>query len=348
MKAPILILLLLMLSSKELRAQDNTGERFVLLEYGFIDTTDWDIRATVSKRWNIVHKPLAGCLVTDELVDSVAIFNQNTFEKLKARYGEDWKVRYDSEIDSAYQLHLKALDEFKEKPLIRKKQGYQETIAHNREYNRMTVQIIANDDPDTRNNVTRIQNLHDNANNIIYRGFPNLFEIEFGRISELSTYELECMNCELKAIGYSDTLPVNQFEIRPKSSNKEALLIIHSAKNDTSIFHFRVALLPDPEIYLNGVRTGESIDISTLDSTVTLTIKYDESVSLRSEFVIRNWEFNSSVGHHVSGAGLGNMLPIQDVESLKTSKPGAQLSFICTVQGPDGILRKKAAIFVVK
>lgn len=117
----LLLITTFWLSSISLSAQIDTAGKFVILEYGFPDDDDCSsIKTEIDEKWNIYHKRVAGCLVTSELVDSVRTFNDITQEKLVAKYGSDWKDRYDREISEACEEHINLLKRQNIDTIIRK------------------------------------------------------------------------------------------------------------------------------------------------------------------------------------------------------------------------------------
>ncbi len=52
----------------------------------------------VAKRWHVEYVSVAGCLVTEGLVDSAQRNNAATEAALARRHGKDWRQRFDAEI----------------------------------------------------------------------------------------------------------------------------------------------------------------------------------------------------------------------------------------------------------
>ena len=55
-------------------------------------------RALVAKRWHIEYVTVAGCLVTEELVDSAHKHNARTEAILGRRHGTEWRKKFDAEV----------------------------------------------------------------------------------------------------------------------------------------------------------------------------------------------------------------------------------------------------------
>lgn len=66
--------------------------------YGLIRGGGDAPRAIVAKRWHIEYRSVAGCLVTEGLIDSAKRHNEQTEAVLARRHGNDWQKRFDAEV----------------------------------------------------------------------------------------------------------------------------------------------------------------------------------------------------------------------------------------------------------
>jgi hypothetical protein len=57
-------------------------------------------RAIVAQRWHIEYITVAGCLVTEGLIDSARRHNAATEAILVRRHGKDWQKRFDADVAS--------------------------------------------------------------------------------------------------------------------------------------------------------------------------------------------------------------------------------------------------------
>jgi hypothetical protein len=338
-------------------AQNDSIEKFVILEAGFLSIDEFtDVQFQVDRKWNIQRKPVAGCMVSSRLADSIDNFNRVTNSNLEKRYGKNWGEQYESDLDEAYTLKIAELDSISaQEVIISENVRFREIVHHNRAYSKLSVSICSKENSnfpsgagaESQVEVAGIRNLQDDRNDILYRGFPNLFEIMFDGRSGTTDYELECTNCTISKVRLGDTLPIHQYVLRP-GSKKEATLTIHSSENHVSSYHFKVSNLPDPELYFSDVRSGRRVDVSTLNSSIKVEARYPDEITLKSEFVVQSWEVQTNGEEHNYMHGNGNVIPEEVTELIKQLKTGAQFSIICTVSGPDGIRRKKAGAFIVQ
>ncbi len=103
---------------------------------------------------------------------------------------------------------------------------------------------------------------------------------------------------------------------------------------------FRVMRLPDPEIYWGAAKNGDKGS----KAEPRLFVKYAPEIPLNAKWTMVNWECQvpGAVGAPPKGSG-------NDISSalglIKQVKAGNNVSFICTVVGPDGVQRKRGATF---
>jgi len=80
------------------------------LTYGFPDFQREEFEKTVNKKWKIKTVRVAGCVVTQELMDSVRSENKKTNLALQKRYGKNWKDLYDKDIQDYTMKQVDIMD----------------------------------------------------------------------------------------------------------------------------------------------------------------------------------------------------------------------------------------------
>ncbi len=172
--------------------------------------------------------------------------------------------------------------------------------------------------------------------NVLYRGYPNKVD---PTASGYPTTVLTGTNCSVTKSG--------NIYIASPGSGRSAFLTVSGKTADGKTVQlkkveYRVSALPDPELYWGGVKNGGQAS----KSQTTLFAKYPPEIPLNATFSITNWECQvpGAQGKPPGGAG-SNISAATNL--LKAAKPGSQVSFICTVVGPDGIQRKKAGAFKI-
>ncbi len=136
---------------------------------------------------------------------------------------------------------------------------------------------------------------------------------------------------------------------KPTGSGKEATLTV-SGKNTVTgktqqllTQKFRVSNLPDPELYWGAAKNGDKGQ----RTETKLFAKYGPEIPLNAQFRIVSWEVQIPGAQGAPPKGTGGVLDGTASNLIKQAKPGMQVSFICTVVGPDGIQRKRAGAFKV-
>jgi hypothetical protein len=68
-------------------------------EYGQLSLpSDLAARNTIERKWKINHIHVAGCMVTQQMRDTISEHNKAVRQQLLATYGEDWERRFEKEI----------------------------------------------------------------------------------------------------------------------------------------------------------------------------------------------------------------------------------------------------------
>lgn len=173
--------------------------------------------------------------------------------------------------------------------------------------------------------------------NVLYRGYDNKVD------PTASGYDQTILSGTNATISKSGTMYI----VKP-GAGKEAQLTVSgksSATNKTvqlKTVKYRVSNLPDPELYWGAAKSGTKGS----KAETKLFAKYPPEIPLNAQFRIINWECQvpGAAGRPPSGTGsdIGAASAL-----LRAAKPDMQVSFICTVVGPDGIQRKKAGSFKI-
>lgn len=321
-------------------AQKDTLKEFTILEYGFISDSDIECRNVtheISKKWRIHHKIVAGCIVSTFLEDSVRTFNEVTYQALSDFYGNNWKSKYYTELKTEHDLWLRKTDTLRTLQIVRKDQN--EEVKYNRSKTKMSISVKEDTNDLTINSIKKesntpfssqisLINLNDSKNDVIYKGFENVYELQIKDVNFSRKYDLECHNCIISKLTYKDTLDLHQFNIRPMGRAPNSSLMVHSFNSDSIEFHFKVSTLPVPTLYLNDTPNHHAIS-SNLDSIV-ISMHYAEEISLINQFSILSWELKIPSGPYVTGKG--SILNTTVINLIKQLDPGSHISIICKVK----------------
>ncbi|MBX9449894.1 MAG: hypothetical protein KL787_09340 [Taibaiella sp.] len=107
-------------------AQEHIMERHTVLIYGLPPEPVYtNAQNVVAGKWGLEFRAIAGCVVTEEFVDSVDRVNSKTYSILEQKYGKDWQDRFYKEVEEEYakeQLVIRILKE---------DAGYQDLLERN-------------------------------------------------------------------------------------------------------------------------------------------------------------------------------------------------------------------------
>ena len=191
-----------------------------------------------------------------------------------------------------------------------------------------------------------IRNLNDLSTERIYRGFENTIVISFEGLLSENDYHLSCTECSVSKINRKgDSLPPNTYNLTPNKARYTDLLMI-SKNGDTTIHQFKISNLPDPELLLNEIKSGETLNPIMNESKWVLSAKYPAEISLVSIYGIISWE--CSIDGVLLSAALSNDIPEELKQKIRSLPAGSKVTFTAVVVGEqDGISRRKAGTFLV-
>jgi hypothetical protein len=191
-----------------------------------------------------------------------------------------------------------------------------------------------------------IRNLNDSSTETIYRGFENTIVISKGVPLTENDYILACSECSVSKINHKgDSLPPNTFILTPNKTRYTDLLIV-GKNGDTTIHQFKISNLPDPELYLDEIKSGETLLPILNESKWILSAKYPPGISLVSIYEIISWE--CAVDGVLLSAALSNDIPEELINKINSLSSGSEVTFKSVVLSEqDGIRRLKTGIFPV-
>lgn len=173
--------------------------------------------------------------------------------------------------------------------------------------------------------------------NVLYRGYPN----------QVSAVASGFDQTILTGNGASVSKSGNLWIAMPTGSSRTATLSV-SGKNSVTgktqnllTQEFRVSNMPDPLLFWGASKPGDKGN----RRETKLFAKYGPEIPLKAEFKIISWQVAIPGAPGVPPKGTGGVLDGAASSLLSQVKPGMQVSFICTVVGPDKIQRKIAGAY---
>lgn len=174
--------------------------------------------------------------------------------------------------------------------------------------------------------------------NVLYKGYPNV-------ISAVASGYPEA---KVNGQGVSLSKKGENYIGMVSGAGKTASISISGYNKQTKktvslgTFTFKVKNLPPPSIYFGAVADGGKAS----KAETRIFAKYGEEIPLTANFTVVSWEMQVA-GLSRPSKGTGNNLTAEAIGQLKQAKPGAMISFMTQVKGPDGILRKKSGNFTI-
>ncbi len=82
-------------------------QKLTILEYGYPLPNDYrNAQPTVAERWGIEFKSVAGCMVTEHLIDSVKQHNKLAHAQIVGKFGQEWRELFDQEVEVELSIQL--------------------------------------------------------------------------------------------------------------------------------------------------------------------------------------------------------------------------------------------------
>lgn len=94
-----------------------------LLTYGYPDMVRENAINIILKKWGIRYYPVAGCVVTEELIDSVKIHNDSISKIIENKYGKNWERQFENQIAAEFEKQKIIADILDKVDFIKKKNG---------------------------------------------------------------------------------------------------------------------------------------------------------------------------------------------------------------------------------
>jgi hypothetical protein len=105
-----------------------------LLTYGLPNFEKQNSKNVVSKKWGIEFYPVAGCIVTDELEDSVKEENGKVEPLIAKKYGKNWRDKFYKEVDIEFKIEEKVTTIIDKIEYIKKRQAAMEKEGNGLHY----------------------------------------------------------------------------------------------------------------------------------------------------------------------------------------------------------------------
>ncbi|PWN71754.1 hypothetical protein C1631_003780 [Chryseobacterium phosphatilyticum] len=117
---------------------------FTILYYGYPNGERLRLEEMISEKWKIKYKAGAGCVVNSKMERKIEDKNRKTYVEIEKKYGKDWKMRYEKDINEAAMAQADIMD-----VLITNKPFREELEKHHIEIDGVDKEVLLLDDPGT-------------------------------------------------------------------------------------------------------------------------------------------------------------------------------------------------------
>jgi gliding motility-associated protein GldM len=177
---------------------------------------------------------------------------------------------------------------------------------------------------------------------VLYRGYPNKV---VGAASGYADYKL---------VGTNNVTLSKQGQeyIASPGSGREATISLQGVSPDgksanLGSFQFRVRGMPKPSVKLGSCEDGSTHTANVVKAQTRIFAGYGDEIPLQATFTVKGYEIavsgapraESGSGPNLSGPALG---------LIKQARPGATITLMTEVVGPDGITKRSNAVIKVK
>ena len=124
----IFIIIITFLTSYKISVGQDSA-RFRILTYGLPNFEREDAKKVIADKWSIDFYAVAGCVVDQEIIDSVITANKIQEEKLTASYGKGWRDKFEKEVDKEFYIHKQVLKLIDRQDFIKTKNSELEKVG---------------------------------------------------------------------------------------------------------------------------------------------------------------------------------------------------------------------------
>jgi hypothetical protein len=78
------------------------NEEMTYYTYGLPAIERLNARDIVAERYGFYYRSIAGCVINEEMMDTVRPHNERIDKKLALRHGKNWRKKFDREVEAEY------------------------------------------------------------------------------------------------------------------------------------------------------------------------------------------------------------------------------------------------------
>ncbi len=173
--------------------------------------------------------------------------------------------------------------------------------------------------------------------NVLYKGYNNIVE------GVASGYDQTSLIGNGVSLSKSGSQHIAKVTTSGRTANIDIYGVNSVSKKRVKLgsFPFRIMTLPNPEFFFGAVEEGGKIS----PAEKNLFTRYKNS-PLDAKFTILNWELSLNTAPRPE-KGKGNRISDEATKLLRQGRPGTIVNVKMDYVGPDQVIRKKIASFVL-
>ncbi len=113
---------------------DKVDTSLKILVYGLPDREQRRAMNTVAKKYDFHYFPVAGCVVSEHLLDSVNKENKKVYEILEKKFGKNWRLTFAAQVDTMKNLQKQVEELVKKESYITDKENQLEKDDNGLDY----------------------------------------------------------------------------------------------------------------------------------------------------------------------------------------------------------------------
>lgn len=119
----------------------DTCEPIKILVYGLSAPIHSQVASIVAKEYGFSYYTVAGCIVTQELLDSVEVENKKSYEILGKRFGDNWREAFDEKVENMIAKYKRVSELVYSKSYVKE---LEQRLTNQNKYLEIDIQPVSN------------------------------------------------------------------------------------------------------------------------------------------------------------------------------------------------------------
>lgn len=310
------------------------------LTYGFAGSDDWfEAQERVAKEWNIEFYPVAGCLVTDKLRDSVTKENESSNRILTNKYGANWRAQFNDIVRKEFECELNE-KRTKSWNLTFLNQDFLSTLTTSKRGDFIALNYTIKENKKTKVNrqnlIPRIDSsVHTTQFNRLFLGMDNKLYITLPLEYELNALIIEASNARIaidENYRSKEAIGLQQIRLMVLPTAIDSVQLTFKSGAYKEHFLFQTSYFPLVQLKINETVAQEVLSLENC-SQLKLQCITPPEFGLKNKFEVLNWTIYYGASEFVNG--IGEELPSEVLTLLKSLPSGTSLNILVSLK--DGM-----------